>query len=306
MAREIDLSLVVPNREIDFPFSKGKASLKENLIKVSKAAEALGYQRLLFYDHIIPSAIPGGNRGVTASEMYLEPLVVSSFVAAVTDKIKLAPCVLILPWREPVVTAKQIGVIDAVSGGRFELAVGGGSNRVEFEGIGVDMHTRGKIVEEDLALMQALFANKLVTYKDKRHNLLNQGINPNPGRKLFTWMGGWSEPVLQRIAKMADGWMIMNTPNSSEGGYSSRDGIIRLKELLDREGRSADQFPIMGSLGNRRFNGSNDIDGDFKMIDEWRKLGVKYIACSSQGHGFNTISEHLRYIENLIRAIDRE
>jgi len=134
----------------------------------AQAAEQMGYGHIVAYDHVLGANPdrPGGWRGAYTFESgFHEPFVLFGFMAAVTSRIEFVPGVLILPQRETVLVAKQAAALDVLSAGRLRLGVGLGWNSVEYEALGQDFHTRGRRIEEQVAVLRELWTKPLVTFK---------------------------------------------------------------------------------------------------------------------------------------------
>src|SRR5882672_41501 len=147
----------------------------------AQAAEGLGYAHLVAPDHVLganPSADHGGRRVGTTANPYHDPFVLFGFLSGCTREIGFAVGVLILAQRQTVLVAKQAASLDLLSGGRFRLGIGVGWNAVEFVGLNEDFHTRGRRSEEQVQVMQALWAAPHVTFKGKWHSIDDAGINP--------------------------------------------------------------------------------------------------------------------------------
>ncbi len=119
-------------------------------------------------------------------------------------------------------------------GGRFRLGIGVGWNEVEFTGLNENFHNRGRRSEEQVQVMQALWAEPHVTFKGRWHTIEDAGINPRPASgKVPVWFGGHHERTLERIAKFGDGWM----PNAYPPDQSALDIFARLRSLTEAAGR---------------------------------------------------------------------
>jgi probable F420-dependent oxidoreductase len=130
------------------------------------------------------------------------------FLAAVTRRVELVTGIVILPQRQTALVAKQAAAADVLSGGRLRLGVAVGWNPVEFEALGEDFRTRGRRIEEQIDVMRALWTKELVTLGGRHHRISDAGLNPLPvQRPIPVWMGGESEVVQRRTARVADGWM---------------------------------------------------------------------------------------------------
>src|SRR5690349_16532660 len=185
----------------------------------AQTAEGLGFDYLVAPDHVLgtdPAKIAAGQRGSNATA-YHDPFVLFGFLAGVTKKIGFAAGVLILAQRQAALVAKQAASLDALCEGRFRLGVGVGWNEVEFQGLGMDFHTRGVRSAEQVRFMQALWAKEGVTFNGKYHELTDGGINPRPkSGKVEVWFGGHAEQTLTRVAKYGDGFMPNRWPPGDE------------------------------------------------------------------------------------------
>ncbi|MDE2969186.1 MAG: LLM class F420-dependent oxidoreductase, partial [Chloroflexota bacterium] len=166
-----------------------------------QAAEELGYEHILAYDHVLgadPAKHPNWGGAYTMDSAFHEPFVLFGYLASVTSTIKLTTGIIILPQRQTALVAKQAAEVDVLSNGRLRLGVGLGWNRVEYEALGQDFHNRGRRVEEQIALMRRLWTEESVDFDGKWHTVDGAGINPMPvQRPIPIWMGGGAEPVLR-------------------------------------------------------------------------------------------------------------
>ena len=156
------------------------------------------------------------------------------YLAGCTTKLGFSTGVLILPQRQTALVAKQAASLDVLCGGRFRLGIGVGWNEVEFTGLNENFHNRGRRSEEQVQVMQALWAEPHVTFKGRWHTIEDAGINPRPASgKVPVWYGGHHERTLERIAKFGDGWM----PNAYPPDQSALDIFARLRALTAAAGR---------------------------------------------------------------------
>ena len=136
-----------------------------------------------------------------------EPMVLFGYLCALNETIEFATGILVSPQRQTALLAKQAAEVDVLSGGRLRLVVATGWNDVEYEALGVDFRSRGKIMEEQVALLRRLWSDEVVTYQGRFHTVTAAGINPLPvQRPIPLWFGGTSAPVLERVGRMGDGW----------------------------------------------------------------------------------------------------
>jgi probable F420-dependent oxidoreductase len=182
--------------------------------------QKLGYSHLLVGDHVL-GANPGANRGVlisSAQEMasrnadfrragstmsaFHDPFVLFGFLTGYTQKIGFTVGVLILAQRQAALVAKQAASLDILCGGRFRLGVGVGWNEIEFIALNENFHNRGRRSEEQVRVMQALWAEPHVTFTGEFHRLEDVGINPRlASGRVPIWFGGDVEASFRRAAK---------------------------------------------------------------------------------------------------------
>ena len=157
----------------------------------AELAEAEGYDGLTLADHVFggnpanPASGRAGGLGCTTTRSCCSAL------AGCTSKLGFSTGVLILPQRQTVLVAKQAAWLDVLCGGRFRLGIGVGWNEVEFTGLNENFHNRGRRSEEQVQVMQKLWAEPHVTFKGKWHTIEDAGINPRPTQgKVPVWFGG--------------------------------------------------------------------------------------------------------------------
>jgi len=201
-------------------------------------AEETGYHDLMLADHVlgvnVASRPDWGTRN-TSADLFHDPFVAFGFLAAVCQRIHFSTQVLILAQRQTVLVAKQAASLDVLSGGRFRLGVGVGWNEVEFVGLNENFHNRGKRSEEQVQVMQALWAEPHVTFKGKWHTIDDAGINPLPAkRRIPIWFGGHMDVTLQRTARWGDGWMMLAHPPGQEA-VAEFDKLKRFTEAAGRD-----------------------------------------------------------------------
>jgi probable F420-dependent oxidoreductase len=188
-------------------------------------------------DHVLganPASHKGDARIGTSQTAYHDPFVMFGFLAGCTRKIGFATGVLILAQRQAVLVAKQAASLDVLCGGRFRLGIGVGWNEIEFTGLNEDFHNRGVRSEEQVQVMQALWASPHVTFKGKWHTIDDAGINPRPASgRVPLWFGGHVDATFRRTAKYGDGFMPLAYP-PDETALAAFD---KLRTLVRAEGR---------------------------------------------------------------------
>lgn len=173
------------------------------------AAADLGFDYLLAYDHVLganPAERPGWE-GYTHTDSFHEPFTLFAFMAGIAPSLEYVPGVIILPQRQTALVAKQAAELDVLTGGKFRLGVGVGWNPVEFEGLNERYDNRGRRIEEQIAVMRALWSQPLITFHGEFHTIVDAGLNPLPiQRPIPIWIGGTADVVLERCGRIGDGW----------------------------------------------------------------------------------------------------
>jgi probable F420-dependent oxidoreductase len=266
------------------------------IARYARTVEELGYEHIVVFDHVLgaDSDRPGGWTGpYDHRSMFHEPFVLYGYLAAVTTRVRLATAVIVLPQRQTALVAKQAAEVDVLSRGRLILGVGIGWNRVEYEALGMRFTDRGRRIEEQIALMRALWCDEVVDFKGRRHRIDRAGLNPLPvQRPIPVWMGGgWDrqkravvEPVLRRIARIADGWYT-HLPANEDG----RSGMEAFRRLLAEEGRDPASVPVEGRLPAAK-SGPDDWK---RGIESFRAMGMTSVELNTMGAGYRTVDEHL-------------
>jgi probable F420-dependent oxidoreductase len=182
-----------------------------DLTRVARHAEACGFESILFPEHIVlhPHATLGGYE-LPPTMAVADPLECLAFLAGATDTILLGTAALLLPYRHPVVLAKQLATIDILSGGRLKLVtVGLGTLEREAASIGVDFRTRGRRADEAIDVMRKLWAggSEGVTHHGEFFSLDEVCVYPKPvNGDIPLHVGGSSGAAARRAGYRGDGY----------------------------------------------------------------------------------------------------
>ena len=252
----------------------------------AQTAETLGLTHLRVPDQILR---PGNG--------YLhEPMMLLSYVAAITTSIELTPSVIVLPARQTVHFAKQAATLDRLSGGRLRLGIGVGGNRQEYGFLGGDFRTRGRRCDEQLALLKALFTQEQVDFKGEHHQVQGAGLNPPPRqRPIPLWIGARSlpgPPVIRRIAAYGDGWFVLCSPEQIQG---VRAAIRREAEAV---GRSMDE---LGEEAGVAVVGEREAEWR-ERVSNWKRMGLTHLCLRTLGGGLSA-SEHIARLERAMNEL---
>jgi probable F420-dependent oxidoreductase len=265
----------------------------------AQAVEALGYTHILVFDHVLGAnpERPGGWKGpYTFRHAFHEPFVLFGFLAAATRRVELVTGILILPQRQTALVAKQAAAVDVLSGGRLRLGVGVGWNAVEFEALGENFTNRGKRIEEQIEVMRALWTKELLTFEGQWHRIPDAGINPLPHRRpIPIWMGGESDVVVKRAARLADGWMPHFRP-----GAEAQAVVDRLHGSIKEAGRDPASFGIEGRMTLSQVPPEQRA----KEHAAWRAMrGVTHLSIHTGGLGLKLPGQHVKALEDFKKDV---
>jgi probable F420-dependent oxidoreductase len=190
-------------------------------VELAIMTEELGFDSVWGNDHI------ASQRYVQAQfddpPRYYDPLEFLAFVAAKTSRVRLATCVIVLPFRHPVVAAKQLATLDQLSGGRLVAGVGIGAYREEFEALhpGVALH-RGRYAEEAIRSLRLLFTERRASFDGEYVRFTDVESYPKPWQTPLPILSGGNSPGSKdRAARLGDGWLpACLTPDEVAGGIS--------------------------------------------------------------------------------------
>jgi probable F420-dependent oxidoreductase len=262
-----------------------------------QAVEAMGYDHLEIYDHVLGASPdrPGGWNGpYTHEHLFHEVLVTLGYLAGVTTRLELVTAILILPQRQTALVAKQAAEVDLLSGGRLRLGVGLGWNRVEMEGLGEDYSTRGRRMEEQVALLRRLWTEPLIDFTGDFNVISNAGINPLPGRQIPIWMGGTVDAAKRRAARLADGWM-MNLPIESDP-YAALDEV---RGYVAEAGREVEAFGVDVRVGVRK-----GVEETAQRAGAWRDRGVSHVSINTMAAGLAWPQGHIDALKAVREVLD--
>jgi probable F420-dependent oxidoreductase len=195
--------------------TRGQTATPEALETLVQRAEAFGLHSVMIADHVVFPVAITSKYPYTVSGAFpghgdaLEQLTLMAFIAAKTTTLRLVPSVMILPYRNPVLTAKMLATVDVLSGGRVTVGVGVGWLQEEFEALGAaDFTQRGAVSNEYLRIFKTLWTEDPASFHGQFYQFDNLRCLPQPIQKPHPplWIGGHSRPALRRAAQYGDGW----------------------------------------------------------------------------------------------------
>ena len=176
----------------------------DDLVRVAQAADRLGFDHLTCSEHVAVPAEIAAQRGGT----YFDPLATLSYLAAGTERIRLATQVVVLGYHHPLALAKRYGTLDRLSGGRVVLGVGVGSLEEEFDLLGVPFEGRGALADDQLAALRTAFTQDQPAHHGPHIDFSGFVVEPRPVQSSVPlWVGGRTMRSLRRATTYADGWV---------------------------------------------------------------------------------------------------
>ena len=262
----------------------------------AQAAEALGFEHLLVFDHVLgadASKRAEWNRPYSHVDTFHEPFVLFGYLAGVTEKIQMTTGILILPQRQAALVAKQAAAVDVLTGGRLRLGIGVGWNDVEYEALGESFRNRGRRCEEQIELMRALWTQDIVNFEGRYHKITHAGINPLPvQRPIPVWFGGGADRVVDRIGRLGDGWFPQFQPDS-EG----QERIGQMREAAQQAGRDPANIGV-----EARLNYADGPDAWNRLAESWAECGATHISINTMRAGLPGPDAHIKAIEEFKQA----
>jgi probable F420-dependent oxidoreductase len=270
---------------------------------IGLAVEAMGFDTLLMYDHVVGADHEGRDPKLwgpyTDKDPFWDPFTAFCYLAGKTSRIEFFTGVLILPQRQTVLVAKQAADLDILSRQRLTLGVGTGWNWVEYVALGEDFHTRGKKMDEQIPYLRRLWEEPLVSFSGRFHHMERGNIVPRPKRQIPIFCGGFGEAPWKRAAKMADGFI-------HAGGFEqfAVPGMARLRELLAEEGRDGSKFGQHLILQSPKGVGLT-VDESIAILRQWREMGGTHASIDTMRKGFRSAQEHVDFLGEIIAKFDR-
>ncbi len=218
------------------PLVSGRGTLA-----MAQRAEALGLDSVWVSDHIVYPETFAERFGTSV----YEAVTTLTWVGAVTERIQLGTAVLIAPYRNPLLLAKQLATLDDLSGGRTIIGVGAGWMEEEFSALGVPFAKRGSLTDEHLTILRKLWSDEHPSHAGESYQFPPVCADPRPAQRPTPpiWVGGNTGPALRRAARLGEGWLpIWHAPTGR--GFSPSElqvEIERLAELTEQAGRLVPQ-----------------------------------------------------------------
>jgi probable F420-dependent oxidoreductase len=288
--------------------TQGPLATGEALTTFAREADRRGIASLWVSDHVIfprtaTGSYPGGRFPHPPDKPYLEPVVALAAAAVCTTRARLGASVFILGHRHPVVMAKMLTSIDALSDGRLICGVGVGWWKEELEILGVPFNRRGRQADEVLKVFTTLWSDTHPSFEGEFFRFRDIGFAPKPVQKPRPpiWVGGDSPGAFRRVVTLGDGWHA-----TSKTPAEFREALPRLRAAADKAGRAFDTIDL-----SLRYTLRDDLlaKGTQAVVDtlvEYKRLGLSHILLEFRRDDLARMLEILDLVTSAVRpAVDR-
>jgi probable F420-dependent oxidoreductase len=263
------------------------------LARSARLAEDLGIDSVWVSDHLVapvgvqsiypydrrPDPKPG-DMGVI--EHFYEPLITLSYLAGCTQSVRLGVSAYVMPYRNPVLTAKHVATLDALSGGRLLLGIGAGWLREEFDALAVPFERRGRRTAEYIEVCKRLWSGGDAHFEGECYHLPPVRTGPLPAQRPHPalWIAGNSRAAIERAARIGDGWHAIDLAPGELAPL-----VQRLRDRLAAHGRSAASVCVSlrkGVLVHDRAGETRALYGNRDKIqrdlETYRAAGLDYLV----------------------------
>ena len=263
--------------------NSGASAEPDALADIAKLGDRLGFYCMVMPDHILqpnqvnstyPYSLTGDilAAGQSGDGEWPEQVTTLAWLAGITKRIKLVTSVMIIPYRNPILTAKMLSTLDMLSKGRLILGAGVGWMEEEFELLNTEPFAeRGAVTNEYLRAFIELWTNDNPKFEGKYVNFSDITFLPKPVQKPYPpiWIGGQSKPAIRRAAQIGDCWHPVGAiPAAPLEPEELAENLVLLHQYAEKAGRDpatiqvsvkAPLYDASDSSGpRRRFSGSPD------------------------------------------------
>ncbi len=282
---------------------------KSAVTRFCVAAEAAGFSGVGFTDHPAPTErwLKAGGHDA------LDPFTALAFCAAVTDRLRLIPNILVLPYRNPFLVAKAAATLDALSGGRFTLAVATGYMRGEYKALGVDFEQRNALFDEAIEVILGAWSQDDFAHEGLSFTAKGQTANPKPDPHPPIWIGGNSRLSRRRVARYANGWSPFPAPRVLSQTTKSppletmddlRSMLDELWGFIEEAGRDRSEIDVAfgTTAGGNPASDAFDPDAYLEASGELSALGVTWSGVAIPGDSLDHAVETIERFGELVIA----
>lgn len=282
---------------------------RDAVVQFCRAAERSGFDGVCFTDHPAPTAKWLSRGGHDA----FDPFVALSFCAALTERVRLIPNIVVLPYRHPLIVAKMVATLDRLSGGRFTLAVATGYLRGEYKALGVEFEKRNMLFDQAVEVMRGVWSEGEFSYKGDRFEAEGLAVNPRPDSPPPLWIGGNSRRARERVASYGDGWAPFTAPGvlsrtTKTPPLETVEDLARMLDelwrLVDEAGRDRSHIDVAFGIPGARAPGDPGFDAGAHLsgLEDLADLGVTWVHTGVPGGSVAQAVEAMeQYGETVIR-----
>jgi probable F420-dependent oxidoreductase len=258
----------------------------EDLATLAETADRLGYHHLTCSEHVALPSSELARRGAR----YWDPLATLGYIAARTQRIRLATNVLVLAYHHPLEIAKRYGTLDVVSNGRVILGVGVGTLKEEFDLLGAPFDNRGPRADDALRALRSSLSTREPTYHGEFYDFEGLVVDPTAVQEhLPIWVGGRTLRSLRRAVNLADGWCPFAVPPTQAAQWLGQ---------IERPPTFEVVLPPVA-----RLDPINEPNRTLEILTETAAAGATIVSI---GHATETLGEYLEYIEALATVQPKE
>jgi probable F420-dependent oxidoreductase len=285
----------------------GRLGTRETVVSLAQQAEALGYDSIWTTDHVMMAKGQEEPYG-----QILEALTTLTYLAALTNRVRLGVSVIVLPQRNPIVVAKQMATLDHLSGGRLIVGLGAGWNEREFQFLGADFLNRGQRLNEYIQVFRELWTSSEPRFEGRYVQFSDALFAPRPAQPNGPpiWIGGGSSAALRRTAQLADGWHSNRATPASFVESMQRirelangrqvEGTLRIRVAID-----AALPEVRGADGGLQPTISGRLDEVARRVSEYEAAGVSHMVVQFRTESLETYLEDLRRFAAEVRPAVR-
>jgi probable F420-dependent oxidoreductase len=282
---------------------------RQAVVRFCRTAEASGFDGVGFTDHPAPTAkwLRAGGHDA------LDPFVVLAFCAATTERIRLIPNIVVLPYRHPLIVAKMVATLDLLSEGRFTLAVATGYLRGEYQALGIDFEQRNALFDQAVEVMTGVWSEDEFSYEGTGISATGLEANPKPATRPPLWIGGNSRLSRRRVARYGDGWSPFPAPRglsrtTKTPALETVDDLAGMLDELwgfvDEAGRDRSEIDVAFGTAEGGAPGSSSFDPDAHRagLDVLRQLGVTWAHIGVPGDSLEHALDALQHYGETVIA----
>ncbi|MDA4122502.1 MAG: TIGR03619 family F420-dependent LLM class oxidoreductase [Thaumarchaeota archaeon] len=276
----------------------GRDANRKGLIEQARATDEEGYYSLWVAERLV---VPfNANQGWSKlSPACYEVLTLLSYVAGITDKVKLGTFVLLAPLRNPIVLAKQVATMDELSKGRMILGLGLGWMREEFEVSNVPLKERAPRTDETIAFLREVWRKdrKKVQFSGRFFKLRPMVFDPKPRQEhVPIWIGGESIPALRRTGRLGDGWL----SNTWRQPARIKAGAEVIRKEAEAKGRSFEDITISCKLFLK--GDKSERSSAVRRVEKLQEVGVSHVMVDFE---HDSASDYTRKLRSFARDVMR-